>query len=303
MNLISLLSQILGDFDQFSNGEHYFNCPFCHNYNKHFAVNVVKRKWQCWVCGAKGRSIITLFKKLDVSKEQLQELRELLPEEELRTYTEPTDTVSTLHLPPGYKPLWIPTNNIQYRHAISYLKARGITGHDIIRYQMGYTIEQPYANRIIIPSFDKDNKLNYFIARSFYDDGLRYKNPPVSKNVIMFENQINWKLPIILCEGVFDAIAIRRNAIPLLGKFIPRKLLQAILKNKVKDVSIVLDVDAHVQAQELEHNLSMYDIKVKLVKLEGKDPSDLGFCKTWDCINEGQSSTFKDYINGRLQNI
>jgi DNA primase len=303
MNLISLLSQILGDYKQFGNGEHYFNCPFCHSHSKKFAINIVKNKWQCWVCGAKGGSIITLFKKLDVSKDQLQELRTLLPEEQVRNYRESTDTVSTLHLPPGYKPLWVPAKNMQYKHALSYLRSRGITGHDIIRYQMGYTIEQPYVNRIIIPSLDKDNKLNYFIARSFYDEGMRYKNPPVSKNVIMFENQINWKLPIVLCEGVFDAIAIRRNAIPLLGKFVPRKLLQTMLKNKVKDVFIALDADAQEQAREIERNLSMYDMNVKLVNLDGKDPSELGFCKTWECINEGTQTTFKDYINGRLQNI
>ncbi len=39
-------------------------------------------------------------------------------------------------------------------------------------------------------------KLNYFLARSFYESGLKYKNPPVSKNVIVFENQINWKMPL-----------------------------------------------------------------------------------------------------------
>ena len=42
----------------------------------------------------------------------------------------------------------------------------------------------------------------------------KYKNPDVSRDIIPFELFINWDLPIILCEGLFDAIAIKsRNLI------------------------------------------------------------------------------------------
>jgi len=296
------LSQILGDYKEFGKGEHYFTCPFCHNHKRKFAINIVKNAFHCWHCGAKGRSLITLFKRLDVSPSQLKELRSLLSDDQVRNYVE-EETITDLYLPPGYKPLWKQSNSIHYLNALRYLKNRGITGYDIIRYQMGYTIDGPYANRIIIPSYDQNNKLNYFIARSFYDDGMKYKNPPVSKNVVMFENQINWKMPLVLCEGVFDAIAIRRNAIPLLGKFVPRKLLKMMIKNKVKDVYIVLDDDAITEAREIEQDLSQYGMNVKLVNLDKKDPSELGFKDTWECIERGSATTFKDYIGGRLQNI
>ena len=302
MNLISLLSQILGDYKEFGKGEVYFTCPFCHNHKRKFAVNILKNAFHCWHCGARGRSLITLFKKLDVSPSQLKELRSLLSDDQINNYIE-EDTNTELYLPPGFKPLWIPSKSIHYTSAIKYLKNRGITGYDIIRYQMGYTMEGPYANRIIIPSYDHENKLNYFLARSFYESGLKYKNPPVSKNVIVFENQINWKMPLVLCEGVFDAIAIRRNAVPLLGKFVPRKLLKMMIKNKVKEVYVALDDDAITEAREIEQNLSQYEIDVKLVNLDKKDPSELGFIDTWECIKNAERSTFKDYIGGRLQNI
>jgi len=296
------LSQILGDYKQFGNGEHYFQCPFCHNHKKKFAINTVKTVFHCWHCGAKGRSLITLFKRLDVSPSQLKELRALLPDEQIRNYVE-EETTTDLHLPPGYKPLWVSSKNIHYLNALKYLKNRGIAGYDIIRYQMGYAMDGPYANRIIVPSYDANNKLNYFIARSFYDSGIKYKNPPVSKNVVMFENQINWKMPLVLCEGVFDAIAIRRNAIPILGKFVPKKLLKTMIKHQVKDVYVALDEDALTEAREIENSLSNYGMNVKLVNLDKKDPSELGFKDTWECINQAERSTFKDYIGGRLQNI
>jgi DNA primase len=302
MNLISLLSQILGDYKEFGKGEVYFTCPFCHRHTKKFAVNLNKNAFHCWHCGAKGRSLITLFKRLDVSPSQLKELRSLLSEDQIKNYVE-EDTKTELYLPPGFKPLWVPSKSIHYSNAIKYLKNRGITGYDIIRYQMGYTMDGPYANRIIIPSYDSNNKLNYFLARSFYESGLKYKNPPVSKNVIVFENQINWKMPLVLCEGVFDAIAIRRNAVPLLGKFVPRKLLKMMIKNQVKEVYVALDDDALVDAREIERILTNNGMSVKLVNLDKKDPSELGFTDTWKCIDAAESTTFKDYIGGRLQNI
>jgi predicted site-specific integrase-resolvase len=102
---------------------------------------------------------------------------------------------------------------------------------------------------------------------------------------------------------VFDSIAVRRNAIPLLGKFVPKKLLSAMIRNKVKDISVALDDDAIIEAREIERTLSTHGMNVKLVNLNKKDPSELGFVDTWKCIDTAVSSTFKDYIGGRLQNI
>jgi hypothetical protein len=110
-------------------------------------------------------------------------------------------------------------------------------------------------------------------------------------------------MPLVLCEGVFDAIAIRRNAVPLLGKFVPRKLLKVMIKNQVKEVYVALDDDAVVDAREIERILTNNGMSVKLVNLDKKDPSELGFTDTWKCIDAAESTTFKDYIGGRLQNI
>ena len=296
------MSQILGDYKEFGKGEVYFTCPFCRNHKKKFAINVIKYAFHCWHCGRKGRSLLKLCKGAGASPNQLKELQSLLVNDRIKNYVE-EDTKTDLYLPSEFKPLWVPSKSIHYSNAVKYLKNRGIKGYDIIRYQMGYTIDGPYANRIIIPSYDSNNKLNYFLARSFYETTLKYKNPPTSKNVIVFENQINWKMPLVLCEGVFDAIAIRRNAVPLLGKFVPEKLLVTMIKNQVKNVYIALDDDAITEAREIEQELSQYGMNVKMVNLDKKDPSELGFKDTWECIERGSATTFKDYIGGRLQNI
>ena len=84
---------------------------------------------------------------------------------------------------------------------------------------------------IIIPTYDEDGILNYFTARSFEKEPyVKYRNPSVSRDIIPNEHLINWRLPIIICEGLFDAIAIKRNAIPLLGKNLQHNLLMKIVK-------------------------------------------------------------------------
>lgn len=300
MNLISLLSQILGDFKEFGRGEYYFACPFCHNSKRKFAVNVNKKMFHCWHCNAKGRNLISLFKRLHVSPAQLNELRQFVSEDDINNYHDDVENIQ-LHLPEGFTPLWVHSTAPGYTRAINYLHSRNITEVDIIRYQLGYTVSGRYANRIIIPSYDANNTLNYFVARTMNDFGVKYMNPPVSKNIVMFENQINWKLPIVLVEGAFDAIAVRRNAIPILGKTIPKKLMAQILRNKVSEVYVALDDDAELAAMQLEEKLSQYGISVKLVNLDGKDPSVLGFDDTWACIYRSKSTGFTEYINKRLQ--
>ena len=49
--------------------------------------------------------------------------------------------------------------------SLKYLKQRCITQREIIRYQIGYCDDGLYQNRVIIPSYDKEGNINYFIAR------------------------------------------------------------------------------------------------------------------------------------------
>lgn len=298
MDILTLLQQILGTYIR-QRDECLFHCPFCHHSKKKLSINVITNKWKCWVCGAKGGHILWLLKKLNVSREQLNQARELFDDIQITKYKE-TTSETELFLPKEYKPLWVKQNSYPYIHALKYLKDRGIRTEDVLRHRIGYCETGFYANRIIIPSHDSNNKLNYFIARSFYDGGMKYKNPPVSKNVVMFENLISWNEPVILVEGVFDAIAVRRNAIPLLGKTLSKQLETTLLKNGVKDIIVFLDEDAQTEAINLEQRLKQYQINTKIVLTNGKDASDLGFDDAWTLIEGAKSTNFKDYIETRL---
>ena len=185
--------------------------------------------------------------------------------------------IEQLELPKEFKKF---SNNkdIIAKHAYSYLKKRNITVQDILKYNIGYCDYGRYSKMVVIPSYDNNGKLNYFTARSFEKDPyIKYRNPDASRDIIPFELFINWDLPIILCEGPFDAMAIKRNAIPLFGKNIQPSLMKKIVESKVEKIYIALDNDAIKQALKFCEQLLNVGKEVYFVELKGKDPSELGF--------------------------
>jgi len=72
-------------------------------------------------------------------------------------------------------------------------------------------------------------------------------------------------------------MAIKRNAIPLLGKSISTSLYKKIITNKVKDIYIALDTDAKDRALEIGEKFLNQGKRVFLVDLPDKDPSEMGF--------------------------
>jgi len=278
--LVSLVNSVLGIGKRTSKGNHSYNCPFCNHHKPKLEINFTDNKngdnpWHCWACDKKGRKLRSLFKQIKTSPEYFSQLKKLVKSgyevEEIKTEEK------ILELPKEFKNL-IGSKNIISRHASAYLKRRNINKDDILKYNIGYCEYGPYADRIVIPSYNSKGILNYFTSRTFKEDTFQtYKNPDTSRNIIPFEMFINWDLPIILCEGPFDAIAIKRNVIPLLGKNIQSNLMKKLVSSKVKKIYIALDTDAIKQALKFCEELLNEGKEVYLVELPGKDPSEMGF--------------------------
>ena len=277
--LVNLVNTVLGTGKRTARGNQSYHCPFCNHHKPKLEVNFTENKkgynpWHCWVCGKKGKTIKGLFKSLKVSSEKFIELSKLI-----KTGSEVEEAIVQTHveLPKEFKSI-INNPDLTAKKAYNYLKKRNITKDDILKYNLGYCNFGRYANMIIIPSYDKDGILNYFTARSFEKDPfIKYRNPDCSRDIIPFELFINWNSPLVLCEGPFDAMAIKRNAIPLLGKNIQSNLLKKIVQSTVEKIYIALDTDAMKQALKHCEYLLNQGKEVYLVELEGKDPSDLGF--------------------------
>ena len=166
--LVKLLEKVLYPSYEMKNGEHAFHCPFCNHHKKKLQVNCETQKWHCWVCNAGGHKIGILLRKINAPKQIISEVLKLLGDYKGVKNEKEEVTKYDVSLPRCYQPLWKKSDDHLYKNAIAYLKRRGISGIDILRYSIGFCSSNGYANRIIIPSYDAEGKLNYFIARDMF---------------------------------------------------------------------------------------------------------------------------------------
>ena len=302
--LVTLVNSVLGSGKATARNNYAYHCPFCHHHKPKLEVNLTenregKNPWHCWACNVRGTTIYNLFKQLKVEAGKFTELKSLV---KTSKSIKGKQVVSSVSLPNEYISLNNVNNSgIMARHALAYLKNRHVSKYDIIKYNIGYCKEGLYKNMIIIPTYDADGRLNYFTARSFEKEPyVKYRNPSASRDIVPNEHLINWNIPIVICEGLFDAIAIKRNAIPLLGKNIQSSLMKKIVTSVVDKIYIALDRDAIKQALKFCERLMAEGKEVYLVDLQDKDPSEMGFENFTKLIQKTVPLTYYDLMEQKL---
>lgn len=295
-----------------------FNCPACAEddgvdsdgkYN--LEVNIIQGKYRCWKCehtnGMSGK-LSALVKKYgndtklseyrseinDIKKSKEYELNFI--ENDLK-FEEDEDIIVKL---PDKTYDFKFDGNKREENALNYLYDRKITKELIIKHDIKYTDyycpNRKFANRIIIPSYDKYKNLNYFTGRDYSGKASRkyfnYENSN-RKDIIFNEHLINWDGDIVIVEGPTDHISIP-NSIPLLGKAINKDyyLYECLSKKSTQKIIVFLDAEATKDAEEvckricnvytsnriyLVPSQKLLDIinKKKNLKLKDLDPSKI----------------------------
>ena len=301
MKIVNLLNRVLKSQGQelSKENEYMWWSPFVNHHKPKLQVNIKNGKWHCWVSGQGGHNLFQLFKKVKATKKQYQELNELSDNFSFE-YVPIKQENKEVKLPDEYKPMWVKSNSPIYKHALKYLKSRGVSQDDMIKYSIGYCEDGLYSNRIIIPSYDDEGQLNFFIGRDIFDSKLKYRNSPTPKDIIGFELFVNWEEPILLVEGALDAITSKVNSIPLFGKTIMNNLKRKILEKKVKTLYVALDNDAVKDSMKIVEELMNEGIKVHMIKLTEKDPNDIGYEKFTDIKNSTNETSFRELVKYKL---
>ena len=299
LKLLQLLESVLGKGKSTSGNNVAFFSPFTSHYKPKLEIDINttsdgQNAWHCWISDKKGRSINSLFKQMNLGKQYFEQLSKIIQSAKYKNFDTEEKVVEIIALPEDYRPLWKPKKTPDFRNAMSYLKKRGVTIFDILKYRIGYCESGEYSGKIIIPSYDCTGQLNYFVSRAYYEaDKYKHKNPKISKDIIGFDLTINWEEPIVLCEGSFDVIAIKRNAIPLFGKIIQPNLQKKIIEKRVKDIYICLDEDAIRNALSIAEKFMGEGLNVYFIELKEQDASDLGFRHITEIIENTGVMTFE----------
>lgn len=318
--LLQFLEGIIGTSSKGAKTNFKFSCPFpsCENRpsklagDKKLEVDIDTtiedgkpvNKWACWSCKTKGKSIYTLLKALNAPEYAYTELADILKYTDSPTRQDREKTHFMGSLPKEYKPLAgkLPKEQLKLRHAKAYLKGRGITEDDIMKYSIGYCEEGEYGGRVIIPSYDAAGKVNFFSARTIFDEVKpKYKNPPFSRDTIPFELFINWMEPIVLAEGAMDIISIKRNVIPLLDKVIQPELMKKLITSDCKKVYLALDPDAVKEFVKYAELLLNEGKQVYTVDFQGyKDANEMGFELFTKAIQKAEKLTISKLLKLKI---
>ncbi len=267
-----------------SGDEYLFYCKKCHHDKRKMSVNFDKNVFKCWICDYRGNNLARLVKRFG----------SFLQRQEWEKYSNTIDMSSSLEdllfakedgeeeeetilkLPKEFVSLANKSAPLSSLEAKKYLSSRGVSKKDILKWKIGYCPKGEYSGRVIIPSFNDNGKVNYFVARSYGKSWPPYKNPNVSKDIVFNQLYVDFKNDLVLVEGVFDAINAE-NAVPILGSSLREdsKLFQEIVKWDTT-VYVALDPDAEKKAMKLIKNLLLYGIEVYKIDVLGfKDVGEM----------------------------
>lgn len=289
-----------------------YDCPVCDDGKGkgNLEINYNKLVMKCWSCGQLPGGLKGSLRKL---------IKDYGSNRDVKVYDEATqdheyvkkqgfnpDYIPDIKLPKDYVRMATAKRNHEFLQAYNYLRGRGITDDLIAKYDIGYCSDGQYAGRIILPSYDKSGKLNFFVARTYFGQKQKYDNPIVEKTeVIINELNINWDSTVFIVEGMFDMIGLGLpNTVPLLGKELSDKLYDALLNKAKGYVVICLDPDATENAyrmyQKLDSTIQLNG-RVRVIDLPmdkdiAKIREDYGKKGVLKCLKRMRQLEFEDKI-------
>lgn len=289
--LTDIIRRVFSDVKNDGNEQIQVNCPRCREQSGmdeddgkfNLEINLERNVYNCWKCDEpkfRGRNILYLIKEYG-SKDDVENFNQVRQDYFEFGWNEEEKVVEQQELVLALPDEFIPFTSVDVTipsHAAAYnylVMERKVPREVILKHRVGFCVDGRFKERIIIPSYDKRGKLNYFVARSWIK-GHRptYMNPKVEKGKFIYnEGFINWDATVYIVEGGFEELSFPVNTIPLLGKHLGEKLFYE-LKDKKPNIILILDPDAIKDAIRLYEQLQgiYFDCieRVKIVTMEGK---------------------------------
>jgi len=236
------------------------NCPYCLSASgkpdrrQSLGIKPKISFFMCFKCGAKGR----------------------LPDALSRSMLEkgPDESPPPIKGPPdGYEPIWTDDvwTSLYLETPRAYLERRGVSRAIAKSSRIGIAVDGRYASRVIVPCLDLDGSTWLgFSARDWTDkQELRYRYPRGMQRAKFLYNQValytETDAPVIIVEGVFDALPYWPNAVACLGK--PGELHERLMAEASRPIAVCLDGDSWEEGFILSEKLKLEGRQAGYVQL------------------------------------
>jgi DNA primase len=252
-------------------------CPLCDDHKPRLYCNRRSGQWICHNCDERGTVWSFLERVLQLDPMTVYRLaREFLGTKREAVASEPAKTdAPEVELPEGSMPLDDPQFPLQ-QPFWRYATQRGLTPELVRRYGLMYCLTGYYAYRLIVP-IRTGERLVGWIARDI--TGRAEKKvlaPPGAKfSQALFNVEHVERQPVLLVEGVFDAMAWPDRAVATLGAKLSPTQRSMLHKAGLHDIVVLYDGDdagrqgSRKVARELHH--SGFNVQVAQLP-EGLDP-------------------------------
>ena len=255
------------------------SCPNkeCKSHNSRklkLVIQIETQQYNCWVCGESGVGVKRLATKYFPFL--TSEVASIFKGVTSSTVVDTQDVTEyhNLELPKGFVLLSESSNCIDpdIKASKKYAMSRGMSKEDLWYFKLCATPSGRFRNRVIMPSFDSEGVLNYYVARSVFKEAkMKYINSKVPKKDIIFnEINVDWKKELTLVEGPFDLVKANDNATCLLGCSLKedQKLFRRIVENSTP-ICLALDPDVSLKTYRIANLLNSYGITVRILDCTG----------------------------------
>lgn len=182
--------------------------------------------------------------------------------------------------PEGLVPLWCDPglSAKSLEPARSYLQKRGLPPSAWKAAALGACLRGPLRNRIIAPVLSDDGtKWLGHVARDWTSRSVRKYLNAAGMSRLLYQGAQRFREtdePLLVVEGMFDALPYIGSAVALLGK--PSAMQVKLLAQSRRPLVIALDGDAIRDSRALQQRLKLRGVTAGLVRLPpGKDPGDV----------------------------
>lgn len=288
-----LIAALAEEYPPNASGWVRLHCPFCEergyrSTTKNLAINPDTGAYVCWRkfhCGTAGNflpessvSLDYTFAKPELGGAYSEVFEWLRQHEEADEFGDEPPPPLPIDLE-GYIPLdpKKPGRGVPY---LLYLRGRGVSMQTVVEAKLGYAVEGPYRNCVIIPIL----KHGSYTGQAVYRD-IRERNgrTTTNKNTVGYDRrfllngdalEVESSEPVAIVEGEFDALPHWPHAVPVSGK--PSDAQLGLLAQARRPIVLMLDGDARVSTITMTTRLRVRGANVRAAfPPPGKDPGDL----------------------------